>query len=161
MFYLVYLCGIILSLVWGIGERSFMNFVDMATLELILLPCILALFCTRSCSSFGRAFLFAFGKRGHSLSQYRESLWAVKIVALTASASGSLCFIIGFVNGARSYDWSSVDAIPRLVMNLSVAILSLFYPALIALLLLPLAFLLNKQISGGEDMDAGNRRHIS
>ena len=75
MYYIIYLLGIVFYFVKGIGiHKIFPGFIDYVTLVFILFPCFFILFCTKSFKSFGRAFLFAFGKRDASLTQYRESL---------------------------------------------------------------------------------------
>ena len=147
MFYALYLVGILGYILSGIG-RSPMDFIDRITGIYILAPCILVLLCTKSFSAFGRSFLMAFGKKGASQEQYEESLQTVRMVMFTALLSGGLCFLIGTINS-----WRSLSIGPRLeegmvwlLLDTIVAMLSLFYHLLLCLLLLPLPFLLDKQL---------------
>ena len=145
MLYIVYLVSMVLYLVYGISwERMFLYY-DPVTLELLMIPCILILFVTGSFRAFGRAFLFAFRKREYEIFQYQESLLSVKMVMRTSSVSGVICFLIGLVNSIRSLDWSEPDNIGWLFLDLSVAVLALFYALLICLILLPVYFMLKKQ----------------
>lgn len=150
MLYIVYLVSIVLYLIWGISWNRIVNYVDTITLEFVVLPCILMLFCTRSFPAFGRGFLFAFGKRDYSSRQYRESLSSVKMVMLTSVIFGSVCFVIGTINGICSLEWSSADSIGWFCLNLAVAMISLFYPLLICVILLPVYFLLKKYLTDEE-----------
>ena len=145
MLYVVYLVCAALYLVYGISCDRLLNFFDPITLEFLLFPCILILFVTRSFTAFGRAFLFAFGRKEYAPSQCRESLLAVRMVMCTASIFGGICFLIESVNGIRALDWSSLDSIGWLLLDLSVAALAPFYAFLICMVLLPVYFLLKKE----------------
>ena len=81
MFYGIYLVGIIFWILRGIGGGfgTLLNYMDGFTGMFVLVPCVLILFCTQSFKAFGRAFLFAFGKRDGSVVSYRESLRSVRI----------------------------------------------------------------------------------
>lgn len=148
MFYTIYLAGILFYLVKGIGYHV-TNFVDRTTGLYVLVPCILILFCTKSFRAFGRSFQIVFGKEENSVSRCEESLQSVQMVMLTAVISGVLCFLIGMINGCRmlSMDWSSADGMVWLLLNSTVAMISLFYPALICLILLPVPVLLKKRVA--------------
>lgn len=149
MLYTVYLICVVLYLNYGIGFDRLLHFFDPITLEFLVFPCILILFATRSFTAFGRAFLFAFVRKEYTLSRHRESLQAVRMVMSTASVFGGICFLIGSVNAVRALDWSSLDSIGWLCLDLSVAALSLFYALLICLILLPVCFLLKKELCTG------------
>ncbi len=143
MLYIVYLVSIVLYFIWGISWGRMVNYVDSITFEFVVLPCILMLFCTRSFPAFGRGLLFAFGKRDHSsLQQYQESLSSVKMVMLTSVIFGCVCFVIGTINSICSLEWSSMDSIGWFCRDLAVAMISLFYPLVICIILLPVYFLL-------------------
>ena len=146
MFYIIYLVGILFYLVKGIGYH-FTNFIDQITGIYILAPCILMLFCTKSFRAFGRSFLLAFGKKEDSISRCEESLESVQMVMMTIVISGVLCFLIGMINGCRSLSFESADSMIWLLLNTTVAMISLFYPMLICLMLLPLPFLLKKHLN--------------
>lgn len=145
MLYIIYLISMVIYLLYGIGWDRLLNFFDPVTLEFLVVPCILILFVTGSFAAFGRAFLFAFGKKEYGLSQCRESLQSVRMVMQTASMAGGICFLIGLTNGIRSLDWSELDNIGWLFLDLSVASLALFYAFLVCLILLPVYFLLKKE----------------
>lgn len=155
MLYIVYLVCMVLYLISGINWDRVLNFYDPITLEYVVFPCILILFVTRSFTAFGRAFLYVFGCKEYALSQYRESLRAVRMVMGTASVFGGICFLIGSVNAVRALDWSSLDSVGWLCLDLSVAALSLFYALVICMILLPVCFLLRKELCarGAEKSD--------
>ena len=112
MFYAVYLLFVLFYLFMGIGgAEKGINFADQTTLRFVAVPCILMLFCTKSFRAFGRAFLFAFGKRDQEISKYQESAQSVKMVMVTAHIFGTVCFLIGIINAIRFTDWSSPDCI--------------------------------------------------
>lgn len=146
MFYIVYLASMVVYLICGIRWDRMLNFWDPITLEFLVFPCILILFVTGSFRAFGRAFLVAFGKREYETSQYRESLLSVNMVMGAASVSGGICFLIGISNSIRSLDWSELNNIGWLFLDLSVASISLFYALLICMILLPVYFLLKKEL---------------
>jgi len=157
MLYIVYLVSIVLYIICGISWDRITSFVDVITLEFLVFPCVLMLFCTSSFRAFGRAFLFAVGKRDCSFQQCRESAHSVKMVMQTAAVFGAVCFLIGMVNSIRSQYWSSTDSIGWICLDSSVAILSLFYALLICMLLLPMYFMLKKHLFNQRtDTDRGN-----
>lgn len=148
MFYAIYLLGIVLYLINGIGFSRCTNFVDNITLTYVLFPSILMLFCTRSWKDFGRAVLFAFGKRDLSYEQCKKSLQTMKILLCTLLLSGGICFGIGVVNSLRSVNWIQEDSVGWLLLDLSVAMLSFLYPLVLCILLLPVYLILKKDIQG-------------
>lgn len=148
MFYAVYLLLLFLYLAMGIGGMDrVLHFMDSTTLHFIAVPCIFLLFCTGSFRDFGRAFLFAFGRRDQEPSRYRESARSVKMVMTASLVFGAVCFLIGMVNAIRFADWSSPDCIGWLCMDLSVAVLALLYSLLICAVLLPVFFMLKRHLS--------------
>lgn len=145
---LLAMLSIVTLLISGIGfQNSLMNYFDSFTLMFVLLPCAWILFYTRSFKAFGRAFLFAVGRRGNSIAAYRESLYAVSMVMAISSVFGCLGFIIGMLNCIRSTDLSSIEGVGWVIQSTSVAMLSLFYPLLICVVLLPIYFMLKKHIA--------------
>lgn len=152
MLYIVYLVSMVIYLLYGIRWDRLLNFYDPVTLEFLVFPCILILFVTGSFAAFARAFLFAFGKREYGLLQCQESFQSVRMVMHTAFVSGGVCFLIGITNAIRTADLS--ENISWLLLDLSVASLSLFYALLVFLILLPVCFLLKKHLIRGA-ADAG------
>lgn len=139
--------GIVILLISGIGfQTSLWNYYDSFTLMFVLLPCVWILFYTKSFKAFGRALLFAAGRRGNSMPAYRESLHAVSMVMVISSVFGCLGFIIGMINCSRSADLSYMEGIGDVIRCLAVVMLSLFYPLLICVILLPIYFMLKKHI---------------
>lgn len=139
--------SIVLHLISGIGfGHDFMIFYDSFTLMFVLLPCAWILFCTKSFKAFGRAFLFVVGKRGNSLAAYKESLLAVRMVMAISAVFGGLGFLIGMINCIRHTDLSSMEGFVWVLRGVSVAMLSLFYPLLICVVLMPVYFMLKKHI---------------
>ena len=153
MLYVVYLVTFILYLIQGISWDRITNFVDAITVTFLVVPCLLILFCTRSFPAFGRAFLSAFGKKAESAVRCRESLQAVRMVMSTVMLFGGICFLIGMVNSIRSQDFSSVDSIGWICLDLSVAVLPLFYAMLVCAVLLPVFFMLKRQLTGEGSKD--------
>ncbi len=148
MLYIVYVIAVLIYLLEGIGlSRRLICFVDGTSFWFILIPCLLVLICTRSLKDFGSAFLLLFEKGDTSLTQYKKSLWAIKTTLMTAVISGGICFFIGMINSFRSFDATYTDALYWLILDASVAMISLLYPLVLLLLLLPLYLLLKKRIS--------------
>lgn len=147
MFYAIYLLTIFIYLVCASGAvTDLAPFIDTITLTYTLFPCFLVLWCTKSLKPFGRAFLYAFGKREQTLSEARESLSSVKMAAITSVLFGALCFMIGTINCFRHFDFTQIGDMSQLLADATVLTLSLFYPALICVILLPVYFLLKKHI---------------
>lgn len=147
MFYIIYLLGTGLIFILANGfHRSVTNYIDPTTFLLIVLSCIFVLFCTKSMKAFGRTFLIAFGRKDYVSLQYRESLQSVKMVICTAAAWGALFFIIGSIKCFRYMQISSFDDISVILKSITVALLSLFYPLFICIILMPLYFGLKKHV---------------
>lgn len=144
----VFAFGIAFLLMQGIGFcRNLTNFMDGYTLGFVLIPCGLVLLCTRSLKAFGKAFLLVFGKGDVPLISYKESLLALRIVMSTSCVFGGLGFIIGMINCIRSTDFSEAYAFVWIAQGGAVAMLSIFYPLLVCVVLLPFYYMLQKHIS--------------
>lgn len=156
MFYMIYLLLIFIYIICGIGVgQSLDSFIDTTTLAYTVFPCVLILICTRSLRAFGSAFSFALGRRTPDLPRSEAALRSVKMTGLTALLSGALCSMIGTINCIRHLDPSTADLGDLSVyflQDLSVAMLSLFYPVLICIVLLPVYFLLKEHIAKLEDL---------
>ncbi|MCI9227047.1 MAG: hypothetical protein HFG86_03350 [Dorea sp.] len=149
MFFAIYLLGIIIWILMGVGGGSgnLVNYMDGFTLLFVLVPCILILFSTGSLKAFGRAFLFAFGKRGGLTVSYKESLLAVRMVMAVSAIFGFLGFLIGTSASIRSIkDFSTVESLGWIVRDLLVSMISLIYPLLIWVILLPVCLMLKKYL---------------
>lgn len=148
MFYIIYLAGVIFILMDGIGlDRFFSDYLDVYTLSFVLLPCVLIVFCTKSWKAFGQSFVFVFEKGEPTLPSYMESIRTVQMVMITAAVFGFIGFLTGMINGIRSLDFSSPDVYGWALRNTSAAMLSLFYPLLICVILLPVFFILRRQMT--------------
>ena len=149
MFYAIYLLGIIFWILRGVGGGfgNLVNYMDGFTCLFVLVPCVLILFGTGSLKAFGRAVLFAFSKKDAPLISYEESFLAVKMVMMISAIFGLLDFLIGTFTSIRSVeDFSSIEALGWIVRDLSVTMISLLYPLLIWIILLPLCFMLKKHL---------------
>lgn len=145
MLYLIYLLGIILILIKGIGSLDqLIYYQDFISFVLVIFPCALILFCSRSLKAFGRAFLLMFKKKPYPLPQYRESLDSVKMVIYTSMIFGGLCFMISLINCFKVLDLVSFEDLATLYLDTSVALLSPFYSLIICAILLPPYFCLKK-----------------
>lgn len=148
MLYIVYVIAVFIYLLEGIGfSRRLICFWDGTSFWFILIPCLLVLICTRSLKDLGSAFLLLFDKGEASLTQYQKSLGAIKTLLITAVISGGICFFISMINSFRSFDAMYTDSLYWLILDISVAMLSLLYPLVLLLLLLPLYLLLKKRIT--------------
>lgn len=147
MLYVLYLAGILAYILSGIGWHP-TDFIDQITGIYILAPCALVLLCTKSFPAFLRSFRLALSKKDGAQEQYEESLQTVRMVMFAALLSGGLCFLIGTINSWRSLSLgqSLTDRLAWLLLDTTVAMLSLFYPLTLCLLLLPLPFLLKKRL---------------
>lgn len=145
MYYIIYLIGIVVFLIKGIGITNLSGFIDSITLILVLFPCLLMLICTKSLKPFGECFLFPFSKKDYSLLQCKRCLQSIKMFITTAVVSGIICFMIGTVNSLRSLSISQ-DYLIVLGANISVCLLSLFYVLLVCILLLPLHVMLKQHM---------------
>lgn len=144
----VFAFGIAFLLMQGIGyRRNLTNFMDGYTLGFVLIPCGLVLLCTRSLKAFGRAFLLAFGKGDEPLISYKESLLAIRMVMNTSRVFGGLGFLIGMTNCIRSTNFSETYAFAWVTQGAAVAMLSIFYPLLVCVVLLPFYYMLQKHIT--------------
>lgn len=153
MYYLVYLLGVVYFLANGIGSaQRYLNFADHISLAFVLGPCVLVLFCTGSFRAFGRGVAHAFGKRDDPVFRLEESLHAVRMVMETAAVSGGLAFLISTVNVFRGLapSWAEADGMVWLLLDLSVALLPLFYLLVVCMVLLPPYYMLKKHLSGQE-----------
>lgn len=149
MFYAIYLLGIIFWILRGIGGGfgNLIPFMDGFTFMFVLFPCVLLLLCTGSLKAFGRAFLFAFGRKDAPPVSYEESFLAVKMVLVISAVFGFLDFILGMSASIRSIeDFSSIDSLGWIIRDLLVSMISLLYPLLIWSILLPLCFMLRKYL---------------
>lgn len=152
MYYIIYLAGIILFFFRGMGFSNLSNFRDSTTMIFLLIPCLLMLFCTKSLKSFGECFLLPFGKRNYSLLQYKRCLQSLKIVVSTSFISGLICFMISIVNMLKFYGLSdsSEPLLVQVGLDMSVAILPLYYVLVICILLLPLHFMLKQDMMNSQ-----------
>ncbi len=164
MLYVLYLAGILAYILSGIGWHP-TDFIDQITGIYILAPCALVLLCTKSFPAFLRSFRLALGKKDVAQEQYEESLQTVRMVMFAALLSGGLCFLIGTINSCRSlsFEQNLTDSMVWLLLDTTVAMLSLFYPLTLCLLLLPLPFLLKKRLlllkaAAGQTGQAGDSR---
>ncbi len=150
MYYAVYVVALIFYFVrMVLYGADHMIFGDLVTLEFILIPCVLTLFCTKMLKAFGRSMLFAFGRRGYSCEKCRESLQAVRMTMLTAVILGMIGFLVSMVRGWRLEEL--LDGLYRHFLDLSVAMLVPLYALLICLALIPVYFMLKRHLVLGAD----------
>ena len=150
MYYAVYVVALIFYFVrMVLYGADHMIFGDLVTLEFILIPCVLTLFCTKMLKAFGRSMLFAFGRRGYSCEKCRESLQAVRMTMLTAVILGMIGFLVSMVRGWRLEEL--LDGLYRHFLDLSVAMLVPLYALLICLALIPVYYMLKRHLVLGAD----------
>lgn len=157
MYYIIYLIGTVLFILKGIGFSNVSGFRDSISLILVLFPCFLALLSTKSLKSFGACFLFPFGKRNYSLLQCKKCLESIKMVLLTSVIASMICLMISIINIFHSYSFDSPNALEIFGLNISVAILPLFYVLIIVILLIPLQFMLKQHMINLLPADSGKK----
>lgn len=123
---------------------------DYATLAWLLAVCVLALLGTGSLRAFGRAFRTTFQRENPlTASQARESLGAWKVVSAAALLAGGLGLLANLIQMMHNLDGSYLA---RLGIDLNIALLSLYYPLFLDLLLLPVGAALKRRL---RELDRG------
>lgn len=145
MLYIVYAVGIIVYLFSAMGGM-FTNFFDFLTLVYIVVPTLVSLGCAKSYKNFYIALLIAVTGRKFSIYQYKKSLSTVIMVVIECGMTGITYFLIDCITYIKSSYFTSLEDIGGLFVNFSTAGLSLFYPMVIGLILLPLILILKINI---------------
>ena len=153
MYYAIYVLALIFYFVrMVLYGADYMIFWDFVTLEFILIPCVLTLFCTKMLKAFGRSMLFALGRRNYSCEKCRESLQAVRMTMLTAVVLGMIGFLVSMVRSIRGWRLEELlDGLYRHFLDLSVAMLVPLYALLICLALIPVYYMLKRHLVLGAD----------
>ena len=123
---------------------------DYATLAWLLAVCVLALLGTGSRRAFGRAFRTTFQRENPlTASQARESLGAWKVVSAAALLAGGLGLLANLIQMMHNLDGRYLAG---LGIDLNIALLSLYYPLFLDLLLLPVGAALKRRL---RELDRG------
>ncbi len=135
--------GALFIVKYGVGSRTW-YFVDPISMAFILIPSLLMLLCTGYWRGFLKAFVYII-KRDHCTAEMvRDSTNALKLVCRSNFIWGSIGFTISMVNLMRNHMIDSELAVPALLGDISVAMLTLFYALVINAVLTPLYFELNR-----------------
>ncbi len=140
MGYFLYLIGLAICVIYGIGLNNLCNFIDIISLGFVVIPCILILVSTGYWKGFIKAFLCVINRSKYTTEERKDSVKAVKLVCISSLIFGGLGFTIGFVNSIHSFDLSESYLIPDVGAVISTALISIFYALLINAVLVPLYF---------------------
>lgn len=144
--YLLYSLGTFLLLLLGttvnisvdgrliLNFNQMANFCDLSTLLFLLVPCTLMLFCTNTVKDFWKAFLLMSHTHSAPATQYRRCFHTVKAILYTAISAGMLRATIAAVN---LFHYMDTDVASQVGRTTSVVILSIFYPLVLCIFLLP------------------------
>ena len=135
--------GVLFIVKYGIGSSRTWQFVDRASMEFILIPCLLELLCTGYWRGFLKAFVYILKKDNREAEMIRNSVNALKLVCGSSLIWGIIGFTISMVNLLRNHMLDSKISAPMLCGDISVALLPLFYALIVNAVLMPLHFELN------------------
>ena len=132
------LCVIGLIIIMCGGVAAISNFIDMPTLIYMLAICVLVLFAAGYLKDFCKVFTLLFkSKNNVDKQQIKRAMLAIKIVVVSANVAGLLSFAIGLVVSLKI--WSGMNNEPELLpIWIAVALLSIVYGLIIALILIPI-----------------------
>lgn len=116
------------------GLGSVVVYFDVISLIMILILIIPVVISAGLIKDFGRAFLFAVGKRqADSLNEINRSIVAVKMMMSASLLGGGFLFLCSVIQILMQ-----IDDLSKLGPNVSIAIITMIYSLVIALLLLPI-----------------------
>lgn len=138
----ILILGVLFIVKYGIGSRT-LDFVDLISLEFILIPCLLVLLCTGYWRGFLKAFVYIIKKDNCTAEMIRNSANALKLVCSSSFIWGSIGFTISMVNLLRNQMLEPEFNAKMLCGDISVALIPLFYALIINAVLVPLYFELN------------------
>ena len=126
MFYgnLIYLAGLVICLLYGIGPGRIVNFIDMISFGFVVIPCILMLISTGYWKGYIKAFVYIFGKEKYNKENLKESMRAVKLTCISALIFGGLGVTISLNNCLHCMD---LDLEAHIGADVAVAFISIFY----------------------------------
>lgn len=135
MGYLVYLVGLVILVLSGVGLDKVCNFADMISLGFVVIPCLLVLVCMGYWKGFIRAFIRVFTGKEYMEEEIENSIKAVKLTCVCSLIFGISGVIISVVNLIRS-----MDPAGNAGAGISVAFITIFYALIINAVLVPLYF---------------------
>ncbi len=151
MVYMIFLA--LVSIFWCLtiaigGDVA--NFIDISSLTVLLVPCLLALFATKSFGDFKNAVVFMFRPNQFSLKECKQARQSVHLVILSLFFSSILSFAVGVVNSFSTMNLSALDDVYIILVTIAIALISIAYFAYFATILLPISFSLKKHIISAE-----------
>lgn len=152
MGYLLYLVSMTFCVLWGISWDRIGNFIDLTSFEFVMIPSILLLVCTGYGKDFIRAFICLVKKEACTKKQIKNSAKAVKMVCVSSLLFGGLGVIISLINALHSFNIDS-PAMPFVALDVSVALISIFYALIINAVLVPV-YVMVKRLSLGQEEKA-------
>lgn len=152
MMYVLYVFGSCLLLYLGsifrvsagsihIVPSRIANFLDVRAFLFVLLFCLLVLLGMRAIQDFRKAISLMVRGGSASAAQYRQCARVVKAVMHTAVASGAAYAVIQAINLLQAMDLSSRSSVGPSAVS---ALLSIFYAAVICVLLIPVVLTMKK-----------------
>ena len=138
MGYLIYLAGLLICHMYGIGLDRVYNFIDLISFGFIVVPCILMLIGTGCWKGFIKAFVYISGRKEYNKKEMKESAQAVKLVCISSLIFGVLGVAISVINILHCMDLDF--GLSNIGPDISVAFISVFYAAIINAVLVPLYF---------------------
>ncbi len=130
---LAVLIAVVLNATFSGGLGGVMAYFDVFSLILVLILVIPLMISAGLMKDFGRAFSFAIGKKqATNLNEINRSIVAVKMAMNASLAGGGFLFLCSVIQILHQYMEPA-----KLGPNVSVAIITMIYALVIALLLLP------------------------
>lgn len=138
---------VFLSYMGGLEPREmFYCLSDLPTLAGLLIIIVPSVFLFGLHKDFGRAFMA--GSKNYSLMQLKNSVEAVKTVQKIILSAGAVVTIIGLIDMMRNLTTAEMVG-----PNLAVVCITIFYTAVLELLILPVRFNIVKIMNTAMDMD--------
>lgn len=139
--FLMLVLACFLVILSAVGVESLVCFIDIPSVLIPLSITVFVLFASESLWDFGEAFRIVYGKKEYTENQMKLAWTAMKTVLYTVPLSGLFSFLVSSVTIIGLLNDPAV-----LGPNMAIAILSLFYCAIIEILLMPTAVRLKKKL---------------
>ncbi len=139
--FLMLVLACFLVILSAVGVESLVWFIDIPSVLIPLSITVFVLFASESLWDFREAFRIVYGKKDYTENQMKLAWTAMKTVLYTVPLSGVFSFLVSSVTII-----GHLNDLAVLGPNMSIAMLSLFYCAIIEILLIPTAVRLKKKL---------------